>query len=103
MTDAAQVPWRVGRKLGRTIYAEDGTDEGTLLGMVDTVGIAQHVVKIHNLLVMSEYVTEYGHMVKPVGQPDAYPVWVNEPKGPNYATSQRGVYRLPPELIGKPG
>lgn len=99
MTDAALVPWRVGRKLGRTIYAKDGTDEGTYLGMMETVGLAEQIVQVHNLLIMSEFTVEYGHMVTPNGRPEAVPLWINEPRGSFYAMFRRGVYRQPPEPI----
>lgn len=48
--------WRVGRKLGRTIYAqfaEEPSDGDLLLGMMDTPELAQQVVLDHNAAVMS--------------------------------------------------
>lgn len=44
-------PWRVGRKLGRTIYVADGEDDtgcASLLGMMETEDIARYVVDLHN-------------------------------------------------------
>lgn len=44
--------WRVGAKLGRTIYAvvdEPGPDNrDVLLGMMETPELAAHVVALHN-------------------------------------------------------
>lgn len=28
--------WRVGRKVGRTLYTDDGTGDGALIGVLDT-------------------------------------------------------------------
>lgn len=44
-------PWRVGRKLGRTIYcriSDEDSDDDFLLGMVDNADIAQHICDVHN-------------------------------------------------------
>lgn len=52
---ANNYPWRVGRKLGRTIYAQvgdDPDDDDVLLGMMDTAEIAAHVVHDHNVACM---------------------------------------------------
>lgn len=43
--------WRVGRKLGRTIYAmlgEQPSEDDLLLGVMDEEYMAQHIVDIHN-------------------------------------------------------
>lgn len=44
--------WRVGRKLGRTIYAMENeatpTDVDTLIGLVETRALAAHIVAVHN-------------------------------------------------------
>jgi hypothetical protein len=57
MGDYIDCEWRVGKKLGRTIYAvlgegerEDGTEGNcdVLLGMMETRALAEHVVKTHN-------------------------------------------------------
>lgn len=43
--------WRVGRKLGRTIYLQTGSqpsDHDIFLGMMDTSAIAEHIVDLHN-------------------------------------------------------
>lgn len=45
-------PWRVGRSLGRTIYAQNGDEpskDDIFLGIMDTVGLAAYVVRLHNL------------------------------------------------------
>lgn len=48
-----QVEWRVGRKVGRTIYTVDNPDnpdrDGRLIGLVDSRELAAHIVEIHNL------------------------------------------------------
>lgn len=44
-------PWRVGRSLGRTVYAQVDDKPGkgdVLLGMMETEFLAQHVVDMHN-------------------------------------------------------
>lgn len=57
MGDYADCVWRVGRKLGRTIYAvlgdgerEDGTEGNcdVFLGLMETKELAQDVVDAHN-------------------------------------------------------
>jgi len=48
---ANNYPWRVGRKLGRTVYAQVGpvpSDDDELLGLMETEAIAESVVKAHN-------------------------------------------------------
>jgi hypothetical protein len=43
--------WRVGRRVGRTIYAIAGTvasDADVLIGVMDTRELARHVVDVHN-------------------------------------------------------
>lgn len=44
------LPWRTGRKQGRTLYADDGvnTDPELAFGMVDSPEIAEHIVELHN-------------------------------------------------------
>lgn len=45
-------PWRVGRKVGRTIYAQRGSgpDDGDpLIGTMDTKSLAAEAVESHNL------------------------------------------------------
>jgi hypothetical protein len=45
------LPWRTGRKVGRTIYAVVGkepSDRDILIGMMDTPALAVHVVAAHN-------------------------------------------------------
>jgi hypothetical protein len=44
-------PWRVGRHLGRTVYALTGMeadDSDVLLGMMDTSDVAAYMVRLHN-------------------------------------------------------
>lgn len=51
MFDIFAHPWRVGRKLGRTIYCmthDLDSDDDFLLGMVDTVEVAQYICMVHN-------------------------------------------------------
>lgn len=48
---ANNYPWRVGRKLGRTVYAQEGpepSDDDPLLGLMETEHIAAYVVELHN-------------------------------------------------------
>lgn len=52
LADLMGLPWRVGRKLGRTVYAMDGEDDNrncdTFLGIMDTRTVAEHIVEAHN-------------------------------------------------------
>jgi len=50
MTDYSDVSWRVGTKLGRTLYAADHDDpkQHTYLGMMETTELAKQVVDLHN-------------------------------------------------------
>lgn len=48
---AASMPWRVGRKVGRTIYAQSGptaSDDDRLIGTMDTPELAAEAVRTHN-------------------------------------------------------
>lgn len=48
---ANNYPWRVGRKLGRTIYAQEGdepSDDDAFLGLMETEDIAATVVNAVN-------------------------------------------------------
>lgn len=48
---ALGLPWRTGRKLGRTIYAmvgEEPSDDDVLLGLVEDSAIASHICAVHN-------------------------------------------------------
>lgn len=51
--------WRVGRKIGRTIYAqvhgEEPSDDDVLLGMMDTEWLAKEVVEAHNKVLKGRY------------------------------------------------
>ena len=43
--------WRVGRKVGRTVYAQIGqqpNDEDPLIGVFDSVELAEEAVRSHN-------------------------------------------------------
>lgn len=47
-------PWRVGRKVGRTIYQQTGTDPAdgdTLIGVMDSRELASAAVEAHNRLI----------------------------------------------------
>lgn len=49
--------WRVGRKLGRTLYAQIGAEPGledVVLGMVDDARIAQAICDEHNAQLATE-------------------------------------------------
>jgi hypothetical protein len=52
MGDRMDVPWRVGRKLGRTLYAVDPGNEDRncdyFLGILDDPVIAVHICETHN-------------------------------------------------------
>lgn len=46
-----RVPWRTGRKVGRTVYAQAGIDPGNddeLIGVMDSRELAEAVVRAHN-------------------------------------------------------
>lgn len=45
-------PWRVGRRVGRTIYATPpGADDGVLIGLMDTTELAAAACRAHNLTI----------------------------------------------------
>lgn len=49
--ELAALPWRTGRKVGRTIYAQIGEhpDDGDpLIGVMDSIGLAIATVRAHN-------------------------------------------------------
>lgn len=48
--DLILAPWRIGRKVGRTIYAVmgEGDDQDPLIGVMDTPALAQQAVDGHN-------------------------------------------------------
>lgn len=48
--------WRVGRKVGRTIYAVgfNGLDHDLLVGVMDTPALATEAVRAHNLRLVRE-------------------------------------------------
>lgn len=48
---ALELPWRIGRKVGRTIYAvvgDDPSDDDVLIGLMDSPRLAEAAVKAHN-------------------------------------------------------
>lgn len=52
------VHWRTGRHVGRTIYAMAGpepSDDDTLIGVMDTPGLAGEAVAAHNALLPRPY------------------------------------------------
>ncbi len=53
--DARSLPWRVGRHLGRTLYAQVGpapSDQDILLGLLDDREHAEHAVALRNAEVL---------------------------------------------------
>lgn len=51
MTLTAEMPWRTGRHVGRTVYVqagEDPSDTDMLIGMLDTPELAEAAVRAHN-------------------------------------------------------
>jgi hypothetical protein len=56
--DPLTMPWRTGRKVGRTIYAQTGdeaSDHDTLIGIMDTRKLAQAAVDAHNATLVNEH------------------------------------------------
>jgi hypothetical protein len=55
--------WRVGRRVGRTIYAmwsEEPSDHDVLIGVMDTAELAERVVGVHNgMLGLSEACAQF--------------------------------------------
>lgn len=52
-TRALYLPWRQGRKIGRTIYAQMGpepSDDDPLIGVMDTPDLAAAACEAHNEL-----------------------------------------------------
>jgi len=49
--DLVALPWRTGRRVGRTIYAQPGaepSDHDPLIGVMDTPQLASAAVRAHN-------------------------------------------------------
>ena len=47
-----RLPWRVGRRVGRTVYAQFGADPAdtdVLIGLMDSPALADEVVAAHNV------------------------------------------------------
>lgn len=56
--DALLMRWRTGRKLGRTVYAQAGTepaDDDVLLGLMDTPALARETCEAHNKVLEGRY------------------------------------------------
>ncbi|MDQ1446833.1 MAG: hypothetical protein QOI20_3297 [Acidimicrobiaceae bacterium] len=56
MTKFEHRRWRVGRKVGRTIYAQLGgtpSDADVLIGVMDTNQIAERAVRDHNATIVA--------------------------------------------------
>jgi hypothetical protein len=63
--DPLTMPWRTGRKVGRTIYAHVGdepSDHDLLIGLMDTPELADHAVKAHNAVLKLQ--EEWGPFVR---------------------------------------
>lgn len=78
--DPLQLPWRQGRRVGRTIYTvvgEEADGGGWLIGIMDTPALAREACDAHNI-----------HLL------NAAPPWTpadpigNEGRGPNARPSQ---------------
>jgi hypothetical protein len=57
--EPAGLPWRTGRKVGRTIYAQLGpepSDEDPLIGVMDTGVLAAAAAAAHNLVLRNRIV-----------------------------------------------
>lgn len=56
--------WRVGRKVGRTIYAQcephRASDDDRLIGLMDTADLAAEAVRAHNQLAMTSHTAGSG-------------------------------------------
>ena len=52
-------PWRVGRKVGRTIYAVASpghpSDDDPLIGVMDTPALAAEAVEAHNAMLLKRH------------------------------------------------
>jgi hypothetical protein len=67
MTDLTALPWRVGRTLGRTVYARTGGDDwkaDTPVGMLDTRELAEAACADHNAVLDLEWLAEAGFNVE---------------------------------------
>lgn len=50
-SDLSALPWRVGRHLGRTVYAQIGdadSDDDVFIGVMDTPELAAEACEAHN-------------------------------------------------------
>lgn len=58
MLDVLAAQWRVGRSVGRTLYAMAGSEPGDddmLIGLVDSERIARCIVEDHNRTRLSSF------------------------------------------------
>lgn len=58
MSWASEVRWRVGRKVGRTIYAmvgDEPSDDDQLIGVMDYPDVAADAVAAHNDAVLAAW------------------------------------------------
>lgn len=56
MTECEKLYWRVGRKVGRTIYAvidQDNPEGDPLIGVMDTPALAHEAVATHNAVLVA--------------------------------------------------
>ena len=70
MSEQALSRWRVGQKVGRTVYAmvaESASDDDVLIGMMDTPELAAVVVNAHNAL-HQIVASAYGETTLPTGR-----------------------------------
>lgn len=55
-TDYRDLYWRIGRSLGRTVYAQAEAVPGPLdelIGLMDTIELAEEVVRNHNAILQA--------------------------------------------------
>lgn len=91
MANALDIPWRVGRHVGRTIYAQYGvqpSETDPLIGVMDDPALAEEVVEAHNIHIRTEEPVGEGWVrvsgcVTP-SQPDSFRVSVGHRPGPGY-------------------
>lgn len=59
-----EAPWRTGRRVGRTIYVDDGNpdpnDGSKLIGVMDTPELAAEAVEAHNRRVSAPHTGSSG-------------------------------------------
>lgn len=65
MPNAALYRWRVGRKVGRTIYLQLGdepSDTDPLIGVMDAIDLAEEVVRCVNAMRIIEEEDDTSHI-----------------------------------------